>query len=168
MKRSSDRYDFSRWDELTLFKWLGSCRKRLVSRVEHPTGDCYLSTTPLPNINRVLTLLSIDDVKAFKLLFLNTYIYVNAFHPLSFMTLQPRLARALSTVSTRSSFKLLRCRTPLDKNSFLPNLTRLLAKPTQKFERFLPNFAEEQYFLTLKITFIFLVTVPFVGPFKCH
>ncbi len=68
VKRSSDRYDFSWWEEPTEREWLGTWSKRLVSRVEHPKGNCYLSTTPLP------TQLSMDDVTAVKSLFLNTLI----------------------------------------------------------------------------------------------
>ncbi len=43
--------------------------------------------------------------------------------------LHPCLSRALSTSNTRSSFKLLRCRTSLYRNSLIPSLARLLVNP---------------------------------------
>ncbi len=60
---------------------------------------------------------------------LSTSIINDPLHPL-----RPCLSKALSTSTTRSSFKLLRCRTSLHRNSLIPSLARLLVNPQHKVD----------------------------------
>ncbi len=48
--------------------------------------------------------------------------------------LHPCLSNALSTSNTRSSFKLLRCRTSLYRNSLIPSLVRHLVNPKKEVD----------------------------------
>ncbi len=57
----------------------------------------------------------------------STSIINDRLHPL-----YPCLSNALSTSNTRSSFKLLRCRTSLYRNSLIPSLAHLLVNPKQE------------------------------------
>ncbi len=60
---------------------------------------------------------------------LSTSIINDPLHPL-----HPCLSNALSTFNTRSSFKLLRCRNSLHRNSLTPSLARLLVNPKQEVD----------------------------------
>ncbi len=60
---------------------------------------------------------------------LSTSIINDPHHPL-----HPCLSKALSTSNTRSSFKLLRCRTSLYRSSLIPSLARLLVNPKQEVD----------------------------------
>ncbi len=65
---------------------------------------------------------------------LSTSIINDPLHPL-----HPCLSKALSTSNTRSSFKLLRCRTSLYRNSLIPRLARLLVNPKQEVDLLCSN-----------------------------
>ncbi len=94
------------------------------------TLDCLIKTSPL--LRKCIRLLSTSSGVAYTNICeflipqrLSTSIINDPLHP-------RHLANALSTSNTRSSFKYLRCRTSLYRNSLIPGLARYLVNPKQE------------------------------------